>query len=130
MELTINGEVYRFKFGIGFLKNINKRQTTKTPQGVEQPIGFVTAAAGLMDGNILDLCDVLMLANETEQPRLNREILEDYLDDENTNIDQIFKGTVDFLSKSNACKMYMKNLINFVEKNIPEDNTVLFSAKE
>ena len=129
MELTINDEVYKFKFGIGFLKNINKRQMSKTPQGIEQPIGFVTAAAGLMDGNILDLCDVLLLANETEEPRIRREALEDYLDDESTDIDKIFEETIDFLSTSNACKMYMKNLMKFVEKNVSEDDTIQFPAK-
>ena len=116
MELTINGEVYKFKFGIKFLKTINDTQKLKAPDGSLQPAGFAYKAAGLMDGNILDLIDVLTIANHTEDKRITSEVLETYLDDENTNVDLIFQDTINFLSQSNACKTRMKSLMKNLEQ--------------
>ena len=115
MELEINGKAYNFKFGIGFLREVNSKQKVKTADGNERELGFAYMVGGLMDGNILDLCEMLYIANKTETPRVDKKELEDYLDDENTDIDKLFTDTIDFLSKSNACKTQIKQIQKAIE---------------
>ena len=126
MELTINGKVYSFKFGIAFMRDVNQLDTIKSPTGIDQPAGFAIKAAGVMDGNLIDLCDVLIIANKTESPKLSRTALEDYLDSEDTDIDAVFKETVDFLSKSNACKAQMRRMEKLISLTKAEGDEVLY----
>ena len=117
MELTIKDKVYQFKFGIGFVKEINK--TKKRPvdgmPGVEEEIGLAMAVAEVIDGNILALAEVLDLANKGKSPRVTRTDLEDYLDDENTDIDKLFDDVIDFFGKANATKKVTKKMLAAME---------------
>lgn len=126
MQLDINGTTYSFKFGIGFLKEINKGVTIEATKGVTKEAGFAVRAAGLMDGNILDLFDVLITANKTEEPKLAKAELEKYLDDDKTDVDAIFRDTIDFLSQSNACKAQMKNLSRMINEQKGQGEVVMF----
>ena len=105
-ELTINGNVYQFRFGMGFLREINK--TVKTPvegvKGLDQHIGLRYKVGGLLDGDPEALVDVLDLANKTENPRVTRALLDSYIDDPETDIDALFEDVLDFLSTNNATK--------------------------
>lgn len=126
MELDINGEIYNFKFGIKFLKDINETQKMKDrDSGEMKAVGFAYKAAGIMDGNILDLVEVLSVANRTEEKRISKDEIEEYLDDDNTNIDNVFQQTIDFLSESNACKNQMRSIMKNLEKafeSIPDSD--------
>ena len=105
-ELTINDNVYQFRFGMGFLREINK--TVKTPvegvKGLDQHIGLRFKVGGLLDGDPEALVDVLDLANKTENPRVTRALLDSYIDDPETDIDALFEDVLDFLSTNNATK--------------------------
>ena len=105
-ELTINDNVYQFRFGMGFLREINK--TVKTPvegvKGLDQHIGRRFKVGGLLDGDPEALVDVLDLANKTENPRVTRALLDSYIDDPETDIDALFEDVLDFLSTNNATK--------------------------
>lgn len=129
MQIDIDGKVYNFKFGIGFLKEINKGFKVEATKGIEKEAGFAIKAAGLMDGNVLDLFDVLMTANKTEEPKIAKETLEGYLDDEGTDIDALFRETMDFLSQSNACRSQMRNLSKMIEANKGQGDVVMFPPK-
>ena len=111
MELTINGKVYNFKAGMGFLRKANKRVTKKV-EGTqkEKEIGMALLAAGLIDGDIEDLLTVLNLTNEGQDPRVTMAELEDYIEDESTDIDALFESVLDFLSSANVCKKTIANL--------------------
>lgn len=107
MELEINGAAYSFSFGMGFLKEVNKRKEyrEKTEIGeLVKHMGVRVVYASLIDEDIEVLEDVLLTANKGMSPRLTAQALEAYIDDENTDIDALFEMTRDFLSKSNACK--------------------------
>lgn len=115
MELQIKGQAYQFKFGFGFMREIDKRQIVKAPNGTQQNIGFQTAVGGILDGDAQALEDVLLLANKGQEPRLTADILEEYIEDEETDVDALFNGVIDFLKKSNVSKKKTLNLLKQAE---------------
>lgn len=118
MELTINGAVYQFTFGMGFLREINKR-IAKPVDGIpdaKQNIGLQYYVAGIADNDPEALVEVLFAANGGQNPRVTRAALDAYIDDESTDIDGLFKDTLDFLSSANATKKAVKSLLQAIEE--------------
>jgi hypothetical protein len=96
--LTINGTEYEFNFGFGFVKAISR---VKLQDGNE--IGLQYRVAQLYDGSPEALVDVLMKARvKTNAPTM--EELQEWLEDENTDIDAVFDQVLDFLSTANCSK--------------------------
>lgn len=117
LELTINNEIYQFNFGMGFMREINK--SVKTPvEGVKelnQHIGLRYKVGGLMDGDVEALVEVLEIANKSQNPRITRAGLDAYIDDPETDIDALFAEVLDFLSKSNATKKTVAQMMELAE---------------
>lgn len=117
MEIIIDGQVYNFVFGMGFLREINKK--FKTPvdgmKGVDKEIGLQYRVAGLMDGDIEDLIDILAVANRTETPRVTHDKLDKYIDEECDDIDALFSEVLDELKKSNATKTKVLKMETAIE---------------
>ena len=114
-ELTINNTVYQFNFGFGFLRDINKTYKSvdeKTKQ--ERELGLQYNIASLIDGDVEAIVTILDIANKGCDPRITRQDIEKYIEDENTNIDDLFDTVMDFLSKANCTKKevqkFMENL--------------------
>lgn len=116
MEIQHNDKIYSFRFGIGFLKEINKRFKEMPAMGVSVETGFKWQVARMLDGDMSALEDILFTANKTEKPRITLNDLDDYLDDESTDIKALVEEVNDFLLQSNACK----ELANQVNKNRQE----------
>lgn len=117
-ELTINNTVYQFHFGMGFMREINK-QMSQAIDGVKDAtknVGLRYKIAGLMDGDVEDLVDVLDAANKGQNPRVMRAALDAYIDDVNTDIDKLFGDVLDFLSNANATKKTVAMLKEAVER--------------
>ena len=115
-ELTINEKVYGFKFGIGFVREINKKVVKEVDgTNAKQELGLQYAVAGLIDEDAVALVDVLDLANKTEKPRVTRGELDAFMDDEGTDIPAICKDVLDFLRKANASKKVTEAVIEVVE---------------
>lgn len=112
MELTINGSVYEFNFGMGFLREINKRVQTPVDglKGVDKNIGLQFTVASIIDGDVEALVDALDIANKGMIPRITRQELDAYIDDADTDIDGLFTMVIDFLSKANATKKTVASL--------------------
>ena len=116
-ELTINNEIYQFNFGMGFMREINK--VVKTPvegvKGLDQHIGLRYKVGGLMDGDVEVLVEVLEIANKGQNPRITRPGLDEYIDNPETDIDALFAEVLDFLSKSNATKKTVAQMMELAE---------------
>ena len=69
-----------------------------------------------MDNDPEALVTILNTANRGQDPRATREILDDYVDDEDTDIDQLFEDVLGFLKSSNATKKNTVELLEAVEK--------------
>ena len=117
LEITIGGVVYRFNFGMGFMREINKKVGTPVDglPDVKKNIGLQYYVAGVMDGNLEDLVDLLCTANKGQDIRVTRELLDDYIDAEDTNVDELFKQVLDFLENANATKKTVENLLAAIE---------------
>lgn len=116
-ELTINETVYQFKFGLGFMREVNK-QKSKPIEGMpneKQDVGLQFAVASLIDEDPCALVDILDIANKTEKPRVTRNVLDAYIEDESTDIDALFKEVLDFLCKANATKKTALAVLEMVE---------------
>lgn len=116
-ELTINNTVYQFNFGFGFLRDINKTYKSvdeKTKQ--ERELGLQYNIASLIDGDVEAIVTMLDIANKGCDPRITRKDIEKYIEDENTNIDDLFDTVMDFLSKANCTKKEVQKFMENLEE--------------
>ena len=110
-ELVMNGQPYAFTFGMGFLKTINAKATTKVPNSnysINTGLKFIMAQ--VIDNDVEALADVLMTANAGHTPRLKQKDLYEFLEDEETDIEAVFEKVIDFFGKANATKTTYKAL--------------------
>ena len=111
MELTINGQVYQFNFGMGFLREANKLVSSSVEgTNVKKDIGARYMIARVIDGEADALVDLLDVANKGQSPRVTKAALDAYIDNSDTDIDQLFDDTMDFLGKANATKKIIRDL--------------------
>lgn len=114
LELTIKDTVYQFRFGLGFVRAIEKRKQTKGEDGNMYDTGLQFAVASIIDEDPVELVEILDIANRTEKPRVSRDLLDFYIEDENTNLEELCKEILDFFERSNATKkktQYVKELV-------------------
>ena len=117
MELTINGQVYQFNAGIGFMRKMNQRASVNYEgTNLKRDTGLAYLVADLMDGDIETLLLTLDAMNEGKDPRLTRKQIEDFLEDENTDIDKVFQDVLDFLKKSNCTKRTVLDIEKAVQE--------------
>lgn len=122
-ELTINDVVYQFKFGMGFMREINKR-VTKPVEGTnkQQEMGLQYAVAGLIDEDPAELVEVLAIANKTEKNRVSKNALDAFIEEEDTDVSAICAEVLDFLSRANATKKIAVAVMEAVEKERQNQN--------
>ena len=110
-EITINGTVYKFKFGIGFVREVSSRRQVTLDSGMKEDVGLEYVIAKIQEGDIVALADVLNLGNKyAGEPRLTKSVIEGYLEDENTDIERLFDDVLFFFEKSNATKKKVKKI--------------------
>ena len=125
MELTINGSVYQFSFNIGFLRNINKTITVDVDgmDGVKRNVGLRYSVGLLLDGDLETLVDVLDLANKGQNPRLTKKAIEEFIDNTDTDVDEVFDSVIEGLKQANATKKATLATIEAIEKAQAEQET-------
>jgi hypothetical protein len=117
MEITIKGQLYPLRFGLKFVKEVNGREMAPVDGliGVEQGIGLNLMIANIIDGSIEDLASAIMTANKTEEPRIKEDDLLEFLEDDATNIDEVFEKVLGFFEKANCTRKMFKNVQKSVE---------------
>lgn len=123
MELTINGQVYQFNFGMGFLREANKLVSSSVEgTNVKKDIGARYMIARVIDGEADALVDLLDVANKGQNPRVTKAALDAYIDNSDTDIDQLFGDTMDFLGKANATKKMVAKMQEAIEEAKAQQN--------
>lgn len=124
MELTINGQVYQFNFGMGFLREANKTVSQKINNSTDKKknVGATYMIAGILDGDPEDLVNALDLANKGQDPRVTKALLDSYVESPDTDIDHLFEDVRDFLRKANATKKIMERLEKLEEAEAEKAN--------
>ena len=118
LELTIKDTVYQFNFGMGFMREINKRIGTPVEglKDVKRNIGLQYMVAGIIDGDLEALSEVLLVANQGQNPRVTSKLIDEYIDSEDTDIDNLFDQVLDFLKSANATKKTVATLLEAIER--------------
>ena len=124
LELTIDGKVYQFHFGMGFMREVNKKisQPVEGVAGASKNIGLQYMIAGIIDGDVEALVDVLDAANKTQSPRVTKQLLDSYIDNPETDIDALFEEVLDFLKQANATKKTVAFLLDAIEREKAKNN--------
>lgn len=124
-ELTMNEQVYQFNFGMGFMREINKKIGIPVDglPNVKKNIGLQYYVAMVIDKDVEALVDILDTANKGMNPRITREVLDAYIDDPDTDIDALFDEVIDFLKQTNATKNVTMKLLEAVEKEKAKQET-------
>ena len=119
MELTIKGKVYQFNFGMGFMREINKkisRSLNAEIPDAKKNVGLQFAVAGIIDNDLETLVEVLDIANKDQTPRVTMKLLEHYIDNECEDIDALFAEVLDFFKSANATKKVTAAVLEMVEE--------------
>lgn len=112
---------YKFVFGYGFLKEINKRFKPITAGSITIKVGMENVMSILMSGDVEGLVELLKLANKTENDIATlddiAEIVGDY-----ENVDQLFDEVLEELKTSNFTKQkaveFLENLSKQAKENL------------
>lgn len=121
MTFNIGGKDCTFKFGFGFMKEINKTDKVKE-NGIEKEVGMRTAIAGIIDGDVSDLANVLFYGSRTEEEKPTMKEIEAFIEDESTDIEEVFKTVLDFLKSANVTKKTTMQLVNYWKKQMEKAN--------
>lgn len=116
-ELQINKNTYQFNFGLGFMRDLNKNLTVPVEniKGKTKEIGMRYTIAEVIDGDIEALEKVLLTANKGFLPRLERSELDVHIENEDTDIEQLFETVLGFLEKANVTKKTTKEILKEIE---------------
>ncbi len=117
-ELEMNGSIVQLNFGMGFLRRINKEVSIPVDgaPGVKEDVGLRYAVGNLLEGDVDALVNVLYTANMDCEPRVAKSFIDKFIEDEGTDIDEVFEEVLGFLKNSNATKKETISAIENVEK--------------
>lgn len=108
MELTLNEKTFGFKFGYGFLKEINKRYSVERG-GMQLKLGVGAIVSNLLLSDVDTLFETLLIANMTEKPRMTIKFLEEYVEQNGTK--ELFEEVIDQLKKSKYTGMMTNKML-------------------
>lgn len=108
MELIVDEKTFEFKFGYGFLKEINKRYSVDRG-GMQLKLGIGAIVSNLMLADVDTLFEVLLIGNMTEKPRMTIKYLEDYVEKNGTK--DLFEEVLTELKKSEYTGMMASKML-------------------
>ena len=116
-ELTINDTVYQFNFGMGFLRELDPTVTKpiENVKGKVQNLGVQYAVAGIIDGDLDTLSDVLIRANKGYSPRISQKEIDAHIENAETDLDALFEEVLGFLKSANVTKKTTLTMLEAVE---------------
>lgn len=116
--LEINGKELNLSFGMGFVRDIN--ETVKQPidgaPGVFAKRGLAFAIGSIIDGDIEALADVLYTAARHAGEKVKRDEIDAIIEDEDTNVEELFETVLDFFGKSNCTAKQTKEMLKAVQE--------------
>lgn len=116
MQLTINEKDYTFKFGLRFVRELDKQITTNE-NGIEFGVGTAIKLAQLVNAkDLAALSDVLHVANQTETPRIKAVDLDEYIEAVD-DVDGLVNEVVAELETSNATASKIKTVREMAAHN-------------
>lgn len=116
MQLTINDKDYTFKFGLRFVRELDKQITTNN-EGIEFGVGTAFKLAQLVNAkDLAALSDVLLVANQTETPRIKAVDLDTFIE-EHEDVEGLLNEVIAELEASNATASKVKTVREMAANN-------------
>lgn len=115
MVITINGKEYEIHFGIGFIRELDKKYFTQNRSGVKFGMGAEVKIPMLLANDVVTLSEILYAGTCTEKKRPTQQEIDDYVDDVE-DIEALFDEVISELKKHNATKLRMKEFQELLEK--------------
>lgn len=108
MELAIKDKVYSVKFGIRFVRELDKVFGLER-DGIKLGMALTTKLPALYMRDVVALADVLYYGTVTESPRPSLVAIEDYIDG-HEDIEQLFEAVLAEIEAGNAGKLLSQKL--------------------
>lgn len=116
MQLTINDKDYTFKFGLRFVRELDKQITTNE-NGIEFGVGTAVKLAQIVNAkDLAALSDILLVANQTETPRIKAVDLDEYIETVE-DVDGLLNEVIAELEASNATASKVKTVREMAANN-------------
>lgn len=107
MQIEFDDTAYTLKFGIGLIKELNKKYHIEK-DGMSFGTGLQRALGGIYSGDIIALIELVSIANRTETPRFTQAALEKALDDGQIDVEKLFDDVMNAVKESNVTKFTAK----------------------
>lgn len=105
MVIIINNVECELNFGIGFVRELDKRYFVQNQAGARFGTGLDTRVPMLLTGDAVTLAEFIYLGTgRMEKQRPSMQEVDDYVDGTD-DIEGLFGMVVEELKKSNACKL-------------------------
>ena len=114
MQLVINGKTHNVKFGVKFVRSLDKAYPIER-QGLKFGMALSAKIPELYAKNIASLADIIYHGTVTESPRPSLVDVETFVE-EHEDLEQLFDYVLKELSESNAGKSLMSEMNQGLKK--------------
>ena len=120
MVLKIDNKEYKLHFGIGFVRELDKKYYTESKTGVRFGMGMEIKIPLLLGKDIITLAEFLYEGTCTEEQRPTQEEIDGYIDGVK-DIEKLFTEVIQELKKQNATKLQLQ----MIEEQLKEETKSL-----
>ena len=126
MVLTINGVDYNVKFGVGFVRELDKKYYTENKtKTVKYGLGIETQVPMLLTGDPVVLAEFIYTGTCAEDKRPSQTEVDDFIDTVD-DIEELFDSVVEELKRSNATRVKVGEL----ESALKREDELIRAAKK
>ncbi len=115
MLLKIKGEEYRVSFGVGFVRELDKKYYVQNNTSVKYGLGIETQIPLLLTGDPVTLSEFLYVGTCAEEKRPIPADVDAFID-EVEDVEALFDEVIEELKKSNATKVKVGKLQNSLKE--------------
>ena len=113
----INGKLYDFNFGLGFVREIDRRETIQDNNKKTQNVGLSYAIAGLVDGDFEKYIDCMLAGNKfSNGEKLTRPEIENWMESDDFDFEKECTDLLDFFGKCNFTKKKTESVVKEAER--------------
>lgn len=114
----INGKLCEFNFGLGFVREIDRRRLVEGEDKQRHKMGLTYAIAGLMDCDYEALIDCLVIGSKyAPDETLSREAIEKWMDTEDFDLEKECNDLLDFFVKCSFTRKKTEELKEAVTRD-------------
>lgn len=106
MQLTINEKTVNVRFGVGFVRELDKKFPLEA-KGVKLGMSLSMKIPEILGGDVASLSDVIYAGTVLEKERPSQQEIDEFIDN-HSNIETLFDEVLKELEESNAGKRILK----------------------